>query len=105
MPLQGHNKLTSDADSDLYRPERETGALRRNRIRHHLPFLMLSYTWRILFMLLLCGLLAVILYYNNTGGDTPFEDFMDRQSFGVRFLFTALGVLISFFWSALFTGE
>jgi hypothetical protein len=66
------------------------------------PFFMLGYLGRFLFLFILGGLLAVILYYNNTGGDTPFENFMDGQSFGVRFLFTGVGVLISLFWGAFF---
>ncbi|KAI5860405.1 hypothetical protein GGS23DRAFT_613962 [Durotheca rogersii] len=71
--------------------------------KHHLPFLMLGFASRVLFLLLLCGLLALILYYNNTGGDTPFEDFMASESFGVRFLFTGVGVIISFAWGAFFS--
>ena len=70
-----------------------------------LPFPMLSATGRVLFLLLLSGLLALILYYRNTGGDTPFERFMDTQSFGVRFLFTGLGVTINLVWSSFFMGK
>lgn len=105
QPLRRKPVGDSDSDSDLYKPEVETGLLRRNKIKHHLPFLVLTYTGRALFLLLTCGLLAVILYYNNTSGNTGFENFMDYQSFGVRFLFTALGVLITFFWFSFFTGE
>ncbi|KAI2632658.1 hypothetical protein GGS26DRAFT_85697 [Hypomontagnella submonticulosa] len=73
------------------------------KAKHHLPFLMLGYAGRLLFLFVLCGLLALILYYNNTGGDTPFERFMDSESFGVRFLFTGVGVIISFFWASFFS--
>ncbi|KAI0174616.1 hypothetical protein BJ166DRAFT_606517 [Pestalotiopsis sp. NC0098] len=34
---------------------------------------------------------------------TPFERFMDNQSFGVRLLFTSLGLIISFFWQYQFS--
>ncbi|KAI9806508.1 MAG: hypothetical protein M1833_003695 [Piccolia ochrophora] len=51
--------------------------------------------------LLLAGLMVVLIYYNRTGGDTPFERFMQSQSFGTRFLFTATGVAIKLFWSHL----
>ncbi|KAF3071243.1 hypothetical protein GL218_00614 [Daldinia childiae] len=71
--------------------------------KHHLPFLMLGYIGRGLFLFILSGLLGLILYYNNTGGDTAFERFMDSESFGVRFLFTAVGVVISFFWASFFS--
>ncbi|KAH6646743.1 hypothetical protein BKA67DRAFT_524614 [Truncatella angustata] len=71
--------------------------------RQHQPFWMLGYFGRSLFLLVLLGILALILYYNNTGGDTPFERFMNSESFGVKFLFTAVGVIITFFWSSFFS--
>jgi len=77
--------------------------LEENGTEHHLPFLMLSFTWRVVFLLFITGVLAVILYYNNTGGDTPFERFMATQNLGVRALFTLVGVGITFYWSSFFT--
>ncbi|KAI1374809.1 hypothetical protein F4677DRAFT_156996 [Hypoxylon crocopeplum] len=77
----------------------------RTKAKHHLPFLMLGWAGRLVFLFVLCGLLALILYYNNTGGDTPFERFMDSESFGVRFLFTGVGVIISFFWASFFSSK
>ncbi|KAI0485104.1 hypothetical protein GGR56DRAFT_616857 [Xylariaceae sp. FL0804] len=58
------------------------------------PFFMLGYVGRGVFLFLLCGLLALIAYYNSPRSQdyAPFEKFMDSESFGVRFLFTALGV-------------
>ncbi|KAK9778073.1 hypothetical protein SCAR479_05399 [Seiridium cardinale] len=50
-------------------------------------------------------MLVLILYYNNTGGDTPFERLMDSESFGVKFLLTGGGVIITFFWSSFFSSE
>jgi len=58
---------------------------------------------QILFVVLLCGLLALILYYKNTRLDTPFERFMDSQHFGVKTLFTVLGVATTLFWDGLFS--
>ncbi|CAJ2512122.1 Uu.00g077470.m01.CDS01 [Anthostomella pinea] len=80
----------------------EHPASRAAETKHHLPFLMLGFLGRILFLSVLGGLLALVLYYNNTGGDTPFERFMASESFGVRFLFTGVGVVISFFWASFF---
>ncbi|KAH8880852.1 hypothetical protein GQ53DRAFT_889304 [Thozetella sp. PMI_491] len=51
-----------------------------------------------LFLVFLCNLLYIILYYENTSMDTPFERFMDNQGFGVRFLFAGIGTAITFFW-------
>lgn len=54
------------------------------------------------FLFFLCGLLTVILYYENTVYDdpsqSPFEAFMDSQEFGVVALFTAFGALLTFAW-------
>ncbi|KAK1755909.1 hypothetical protein QBC47DRAFT_299683 [Echria macrotheca] len=81
----------------------DRGGLEDNGTKHHLPFLMLSYTWRAVFLLFLSGVLIIILYYNNTGGDTPFERFMDTQNLGVRALFTLVGIGITFYWGSFFT--
>ncbi|KAI0502726.1 hypothetical protein F5B22DRAFT_652824 [Xylaria bambusicola] len=58
---------------------------------------------RIAFLFVICGLLALILYYKSTRLDTAFELFMDSQSFGVRLIYTILGLVISFFWQFEFT--
>lgn len=57
------------------------------------------------FALFVAGLEALIIYYNITGGDTGFERFMDSQSFGVGFLFTALGVMLKLYWCLLDDGK
>lgn len=76
-----------------------------SKAEHHLPFLMLSYTGRVAFLLSLTGTMVLILYYNNTGGDSEFERFMNTQNFGVRSLFALVGVCITFFWGSFFTSE
>jgi hypothetical protein len=68
-----------------------------------MPFIALGYAWRIGFMLLLIGLLTLILYYHLTlSQPSSFKAFMNTHSFGVRFFFAALGVLITFAWASLF---
>lgn len=57
------------------------------------------------FALFVAGLQALIIYYNNTSDDTAFERFMDSQSFGVGFLFTALGVMLKLYWCLLDDGR
>ncbi|KAI0539354.1 hypothetical protein GGR58DRAFT_524655 [Xylaria digitata] len=49
------------------------------------------------------GTLILVLYYAQTGGDTAFERFIDSDSFGVRILFSSLGVIINLFWSSFFS--
>lgn len=73
------------------------------------PFIALRRSWRVLFLLLVVGLLVLLTYYHLTldpnapdQGLGGFRRFMNAQSFGVRFLFAALGVAITFAWQALF---
>ncbi|KAI3323990.1 hypothetical protein HD806DRAFT_522505 [Xylariaceae sp. AK1471] len=70
--------------------------------KHRIPFFMLSVLGRLFLLFLLCGVLILILYYSQTGGNTGFERFIDSDSYGVRFLFTSLGVIISSAWSSFF---
>jgi hypothetical protein len=50
------------------------------------------------------ALLAVIITYTYTGGDTAFEHFMGGQGVGVKFLFTSIAVAIAWFWTRLYRG-
>lgn len=52
----------------------------------------------IAFAAFVAGLLTLVIYYNQTGGDTGFERFMDSQEFGVTFMFAAVGVMIKMYW-------
>jgi len=54
---------------------------------------------------LLCGLLALVLYYETTQADSGFEDFMNDQNFGARILFAGLGVVISLFWGEYYSSK
>jgi hypothetical protein len=54
---------------------------------------------------LLLVLLIVVVYYKLTDYDSTFEHFMDSQGFGVRFLFTSIGVLIKLYWNKIFGGN
>ncbi|KAK0622329.1 hypothetical protein B0T14DRAFT_580404 [Immersiella caudata] len=57
------------------------------------------------FLFFLCGLLTMVLYYQNTiyedPSESPFEAFMDSQEFGVVALFAVLGMLVTFGWEHL----
>lgn len=60
---------------------------------------------RPVFLFILTGFAALIIYYKSTRLDTPFERFMDSQDFGVRILFTSIGLVISLFWEHEFSRE
>ena len=49
--------------------------------------------------------MALIIYYNRLGSQTGFERFMDSNSFGTSFLFTAVGVIIKLYWTLLDDGR
>lgn len=91
----------SPPDESWYSSERDDGVQQKTQQ----PLFMLGYFGRGLLLFVLCGILALILYYNNTGGETDFEHFMMSESFGVRFLFTAVGFIITLCWSAFFNGK
>jgi hypothetical protein len=86
---------------------------RRKRAKN-LPFMTLRYAWRGLFVGYLLGLMVLIAYYDYTlvaqVGEpgvphyTRFHLFFDSHSFGIRFLFAGLGVVITFCWQAFFLG-
>ncbi|KAM7210020.1 hypothetical protein V8F06_014599 [Rhypophila decipiens] len=63
--------------------------------------------FNVIALVLTTGLLAVILYYENTvvlpSESTGFETFMSGQSFEVRVFFTALGTGITLFWDDYFS--
>ena len=57
------------------------------------------------FGILVIGLETLVIYYNRTGGNTGFERWMDSQSFGVSFTFTAVGVILKLYWTLLDEGK
>ena len=55
-------------------------------------------------LILMWGLTVLITHYNTTElPDTDLKRFMNEQEFGARVLFTAFGVLLTFFWDHYFT--
>ncbi|PCD28052.1 hypothetical protein FGRA07_03191 [Fusarium graminearum] len=59
--------------------------------------------WRLAFLIFLLGLMVFLLYYHLTlDKSSSFKNFMNSQTFGVRFLFATFGVVISFSWTAFF---
>jgi hypothetical protein len=59
----------------------------------------------VVFGAVIAGLEVLVIYYNQTTGDTGFEQWMNSQSFGVAFFFTVLGVLIEMYWAHLDDGK
>ncbi|KAB5584703.1 hypothetical protein GE09DRAFT_1165796 [Coniochaeta sp. 2T2.1] len=84
----------------------------RRKSARTLPFMTLRYPWRVVLLVYLLGLLVLIAYYDYTlvvqvknptvPHYTSFHLFFDSHSFGIRFLFASLGVVITFCWQAFF---
>lgn len=70
--------------------------------RKKMPFFALTVGGRLMAFTFILAVLVLVLVYVSTGGPTGFESFMDGQVFGVRFLFTTIGVLISLYWWCFF---
>lgn len=79
----------------------------KKRVTESLPRGFTKRTWNHLadigFFLLVCGFFILILYYETTTLDTPFERFFDNQGFGIRFIFAGLGAVISLVWEGIFS--
>jgi hypothetical protein len=76
---------------------------------YSLPERVSQLVCRSIFLSALCGLLILILYYENTVVVNPFashfEAFMDSQQLGVRSLFSGMGLVITTFWNECFASE
>ncbi|KAI0181755.1 hypothetical protein GGR52DRAFT_578037 [Hypoxylon sp. FL1284] len=75
------------------------------RLRKHgdaLPFFILTWTGKLLFLALLCTVQVGLLTYNIAGEGIDYSEFMLGRWRAVRFIFTLAGVLISLMWGSLF---
>ncbi len=59
----------------------------------------------VVFGLATAGMLVMVTYYYKVGSDSGFERFMDSQSFGPRFVFALVGMLIHSQWKRLERGR
>jgi hypothetical protein len=93
----------SDGASSMQESEGSVSGLKVNE--RPTPLMTLRAWWRLLFVVYLVGLMVVILYYHLTLMQfSIFNTFMYSHSFGVRFLFAILGVVITFCWQSFFIG-
>lgn len=58
------------------------------------PFALLTWWGRCILLFVFACVLVIATYYETTSLDSGFERFMDSRGFGIRFFFTALGVII-----------
>jgi hypothetical protein len=110
--------LTQEVDDPAEKPFNKAGRsvafadpedVRRQRLRYFfhwpsgdfVPFFMLSWTGRIMFLLLLSGVLTAVLAYDIVARGSDYQP----KVVGVRFLFSGAGVLVTFAWGSFFNGK
>lgn len=69
-----------------------------------MPFFLLTFAGRLIFLSFLLAVLIFVLVYHVTG-ERRIGWIMVGESLGVRILFTVLGVLITFAWESFFYGK
>ncbi|KAK6955657.1 hypothetical protein Daesc_003300 [Daldinia eschscholtzii] len=84
--------------------------VRRKANRHKgkgssMPFFILTWTGRLLFLALLCGVMIGLLVYTIAGDGKDYTQYMEGKWRVVRFIFTTISVLISLIWGSFFYGE
>lgn len=98
---EASSQLLRPDETDQQHQEAEPGA----NLKKCQPFAVLTWWGRAGLFLLFSSVLTIVTYYGNTGMDSGFERFMDSQSFGVKFLFTALGVVLGLSMNTFFRCE
>ncbi|OHW98058.1 hypothetical protein CSPAE12_03238 [Colletotrichum incanum] len=98
--------LQAAASGALPADDELDGTSQRNILkntRKPVPFIALTYWWRLGFIFFLASLVTLVLYYHITlQVRTSFKDVTDSQTWGVRFFLSALGVIIVFCWESIF---
>ncbi|KAF4333481.1 hypothetical protein FBEOM_12717 [Fusarium beomiforme] len=107
--------VVGDINRDIAAPYGNTpyaeGMAYRPQTRRRAPqtFMALSFWYRFTFLVFLICLLGFISYYHfvYTFGHLPknIKKVMESQDFGVRFVCSALGVIVVFCWEFLFTSK
>jgi hypothetical protein len=103
----------SDRSQTSFITENGTGGspqgvqLHRVGRKRFLSFRLLGFLWRSIFLFVLLSILIFVVYYVNFSGDgnVRFLEFMASDGFGIRFMFTALGVAVTFFWREFFDSK
>lgn len=107
-----HRRSSSSSSSDAASASSPTGVyeveplVTNGKKKRSMPFIALTWWWRILFIAFMLGLAGFLLYYHVTPiKDDSFTKFMNGQTFGIRFLFSSAGVILVFGWTAAFISK
>lgn len=76
------------------RGQREARGQKDEKKAETQPFVLLTWWGRCILVFIFACVLIIATYYETTSLDSGFERFMNSRGFGIRFFFTALGVVI-----------
>lgn len=101
VSTRGYGIVVRSSDDDAKKPksnEPKKGETRgpRNskKDKKTQPFAILTWWGRCVLLFILACVMIIATYYETTSLNSGFERFMNGRGFGVRFFFTALGVVI-----------
>lgn len=99
--VRGYGIVVRTGSSDAKKPVKINGRGNRGlcvqkggKRKSTQPFALLTWWGRCALLFTFACVLIIATYYETTSLDSGFERFMDSRGFGIRFLFTALGVVI-----------
>lgn len=69
------------------------------------PFFILTWTGRALFLLLLSGILITVLAYDIVARGSEYQRGLMGKAVGIRFLLSGAGVIVTFIWGSFFNGK
>ena len=91
------------SDGSTYKTDPTAAASKRRR---SVDFMALTWAWRLAFVSLTLGMFGLTLYYHLTHSKrNALKDWIQRQSFGVKFLFSGVGVVVALSFHTFFRCE
>ena len=101
VPLGGASLVHDNAHQPFLGQNTDPARQERAAKRHHTKRLIRD----VAFGLVTAGMLVLVTYYYKVGSNTGFERFMDSQTFGPRFLFAIVGIMIHSQWKRIERGR
>jgi hypothetical protein len=101
---KSHSQENRGTKNIIYQEKMNENKFQPGNSRAAPSFILTAYG-RILISLFITGILGLIVAYERNRPGNGFEDFMDSENIGVRFLFSGVGVALTLIWAAFFQGK
>ena len=101
VPLGGTSNEHDKAQQPFLGQNTDPAVRDRAAKQHHTKRMVRD----VIFGLVTLAMLIIVTYYYKVGSDSGFERFMDSQTFGPRFVFAIVGILIHSQWKRLERGN